>query len=211
MGIRGADGTTIDSGAGAITIAGLATTSSSGNPHPIELCAGNSGSILITSAKASGDAITVNGTSTSTASDSIPFSVICGSATNGTTVSATGATGNIVVNAVGGVNSTQAMRIYNANFLTSGGNITFDCGSRGFYWGGAANIGALSGSSSTGTFTLRSDSNQPSSAAVNIRMAKVVVEPSGTNFSAAQTFPYQGWAISNATDLRLGKAANSNV
>jgi len=38
-------------------------------------------------------------------------------------------------------------------------------------------------------------------------MAKVVVEPSSTNFSAAQTFPFSGWAISNATDLRLGKAA----
>ncbi|MCX8529271.1 MAG: hypothetical protein ORN27_04295, partial [Rhodoluna sp.] len=212
IGLRGDDGTTIDSGVGAITINGLATTSSTANPHPIELVVAQANPIKITSAKPSGDAITIVGTSTTTASDSIPISVLNGSAGTYMTVNATGANGNIVMTGVGGSNSTQAMRLNYFNAYTVGGNITMDAGTRGFAYnsgntGSVINIGAASGSTSTGTFTLKTDSVQTDTDAFNIRTAKAVVEPSSTNFSAAQSFPYSGWAFSGTTDLRLGKAA----
>ena len=213
IGIRGAEGTTIDSGVGSITITGLSTTSSTANPHPIELNVQQAFPLTLTSAKPSGDAITINGTSTTTANDSIPISVIGGSATNGTTFSATGATGNIVMNAVGGTNSDQAIRLMNFNAYTVGGNITVDAGVKGFTWcnfnNGVAsvNIGAASGSSSTGTFILKTDKLLTDTDPFNVRMAKVVVEPSGTNFAAAQSLPIPGWTFSNTTDFRFGKSA----
>jgi hypothetical protein len=213
LGIRGSDGVTLDSGAGSITMNGLSTTSSSGSPHPIEFNQVNSAySATITSAKASGDAITITGTHTGTAADAIGFSSWSGTTTNGLNITATGATGNIVLTGTGGSNSDQGIRLNNANIYTVGGNITLDAGARGIAWNNqnaayVDNIGAASGSSSTGTFTLRTDRLNGTAGTFNVRMAKVVVEPSSTNFSAAQTFPYAGWAISNATDLRLGKAA----
>ncbi|MFM1785033.1 MAG: hypothetical protein RLZZ108_57, partial [Actinomycetota bacterium] len=214
LGLRGRDGTTIDSGVGSINIVGLATTSSSANPHPIEFVIGNAFPIKITSAKPSGDAITLSGTSTTTASDSIPISVLGGSASNQTTLSATGANGNIVMTGVGGTNTTEGMRLNWFNAYTVGGNITIDAGVKGFAYNnsgasGQVNIGAASGSTSTGTFTLRTDRMLLDTDPFNVRMAKAVVEPSSTNFSAAQTFPFSGWAFSGTTDLRLGKAAGT--
>jgi hypothetical protein len=211
MGIRNWSGSTINSGTGAITMDGQAEScTGSITCHGLELSYSSGATTTVTSAKTSGTAISMNGSSiNSTSTDSTGITIW-----NPITISATGG-GDIVFNAsAASPNTTNAMRITGANIFGKG-NITFNGGKRTSFGTnnlGSANVigGSTFATDDPGNITVTSDSVEFINVTTTFRNSgNLVIEPSSASFAENQSIPATLFAQTGNAGFRWGKSGNT--
>ncbi|MFM1795327.1 MAG: hypothetical protein RLZZ340_4, partial [Actinomycetota bacterium] len=220
-GIRGFQGLNINSGSGAIAMEGQTdgiTGSNLGQSIELSIGASAVAPTTITSTKTNGDAITMTGTSIN-GSATINAGVVfwAGSASVRTTLTASGAGGNIVITGT----TTSANEPYGLVFentdLLAKGSITLDSGSKKLGLAldsahGAAVIGGATSGYNTGGVTMRTGFLNAANGTNVIRSSgNVVVEPpaSDSSFAETQTWPASRISLIDVADLRIGKSGNA--
>jgi gliding motility-associated-like protein len=194
-----------NSGQGAIDINGKAASYYGINfTHPASNVLTGDMHLQLISAKTSGNAITINGTSTNN------YGVVF-NYNNPKEILATGG-GDIIVNGTGGGTS-QGIFLQNQDILASAGNITLNGGVNGFsFISGGTRIGSKTGStiaSSTANVKLIANTISPDVTSINTT-GTFTFEPFGNSFTNALTYPIPNLTLGNTiSGLTLGKPTNT--
>ncbi|MFM5967702.1 MAG: beta strand repeat-containing protein, partial [Micrococcales bacterium] len=206
----------VDSGTGAVTIDAVSDgCTGTNNCHAFEIFGNNLAPTTITSAKASGTAISITGAAiNSTSSDSLGVSTWNGSLTNFHKIAATGG-GDITITGSSPSTTPNSIR-FNSAYVFGKGNITIDAGSQGLAFGNNSgtfpNIigGATAAADDTGNLTMRAGTFSFANQTTTFRnTGNVIFEPSGNSFSAAQTWPATLAALNGTNGFRFGKSTNT--
>lgn len=200
MGFNWVDGGTIHSGdTGTITIEGVNTN----NGHAIEIGSWNNGGVANLLSGAGAGAISITGNASAGTGQGIQSSNLV--------AQATGTNGSISLNgsSVGGRGILAAM-----DLLASSGPITLGGGSTGISLS-AGTLGRKAGTSvtaSTADITLTGDDVNFFGATNVHTTGTVTVEPSGTSFSSALSWPLNNLNLSSDIGgLTLGKSGNTTA
>ncbi|KAI9550166.1 hypothetical protein GHT06_003538 [Daphnia sinensis] len=194
-----------NSGQGAIDINGKAASYYGINfTQPVSNVTTGDMHLRLISAKSSGNAITINGTSTNN------YGVVF-NYNNPKEILATGG-GDIIVNGTGGGTS-QGIFLQNQDILASAGTITMNAGATGFSFNNAGTrIGSKTGStiaSSTANVKFIADAISPNVTSINTT-GTFTFEPFGDSFTSAITYPISNITLGNTiSGLTLGKASNT--
>ena len=192
----------ITSGQGAITLGGQSATY-----YGIAFSSLATGtSLTLNSAKTSGTAISITGSTTGTSTYGVVF--------DNNAVENVLATGGGAI-AINGTGTSYGVWFQNTNVLASSGAITVDGGTGGINVASGA-TGTVFGKSTSGV-TSSSSNVTLSGNVVNIAApltvdttGTVTVQPSGASFTSALTWPIANFTIgSGVTGLTLGKAGNT--
>ncbi|MCC6141929.1 MAG: filamentous hemagglutinin N-terminal domain-containing protein, partial [Nitrospira sp.] len=192
---------TAHSGDGAVAIDGQSADS-----YGVELSRGlgTGTGLSITSSKSSGTAISVNGT-TSAAAHGLVFdenSTKLLQATGGGDIAITGAA----------TGSNYGVWLQNTNVLANTGDILVNGQSGGVTINGST-LGkktATAVTSSSSDIILTGNTVATSSASAIDTTGTLTVQPFGTSFSSALTWPLSGWTVANTiSGLTLGKSGNT--
>ncbi|MEY3537420.1 MAG: hypothetical protein RL645_234 [Actinomycetota bacterium] len=212
MGFFNWSGNTINSGAGAISIDGQVDGCLNTNAcHGVEFSYGGSATTLVTSAKTTGTAISVTGSSVNgTSTDTTAVTVW-----NPMTISAT-AGGDIEISGTVSSASTLAALRFSGTNLLGKGAIDLDGGTKRITFGantsaGANVIGASAAAADApGDITLTADNVVFFNALATFRNAgNLVIQPSSASFSEAQTLPATYFVQTGNSGFRYGKSGNT--
>ncbi len=194
-----------NSGQGAIDINGKAVSFYGINfTEPVSNVTTGDMHLQLISAKTSGTAISINGTSTNL------YGVVF-NYNNPKEILATGG-GDIIVNGTGG-GIYQGIFLQNQDILASAGAITMNAGATGFSFNSAGTrIGSKTGStiaSSTANVKFIANAISPNVTSVNTT-GTFTFEPFGDSFTNALTYPISNITLGNTiSGLTLGKASNT--
>ncbi|MFV0335202.1 MAG: filamentous hemagglutinin N-terminal domain-containing protein, partial [Tropicimonas sp.] len=200
-GIRQTGALTIDSGVGSILLEGQSV-----NSDGLELSGATDSVVNITSAKTSGDAITLTGSGAR-------YGVILNQA-GAKTVTASGGGAVRITGAASGGSAIRGTYLgQNSSILASSGDIFVDGGTSGTLLKPSVTLGRKAGSpvtTSSSDVTITGDSLVAETGSAIATSGTLTIEPKSASFSSPLTFPVTNLSVSSdISGLTLGKVGNT--